>query len=114
MTFEPPKQLHWLVELAIIAAVYVIIFWVLVPLVFGIEINGAIPVIVAATIVGWFMTRRYRKNMEKRLGRKVKGDHELTSISSWMEAASKSEEPGASLAPPEIDPAVKRRDNGHL
>src|SRR5437667_1787897 len=46
----------------------------------------------ALGIVGWFATIRYRRNMEKRLGRKIKGDHELTSISSWMEVESKKED----------------------
>jgi hypothetical protein len=40
-------------------------------------------------ITGWWATRKMRQRMEKRLGRKVKGDHELTSISSWMETSSK-------------------------
>ena len=47
--------------------------------------------IAALAIVGWFGTIKYRRNMEKRLGRKVKGDLELTSITSWMEVASKEE-----------------------
>jgi hypothetical protein len=50
-----------------------------------------VPLMAAAAIVGWLLTRRYRKNMEKRLGRKVRGDHELTSISSWMEASAEDE-----------------------
>lgn len=40
-------------------------------------------------ITGWWATRQLRKRMEKRLGRKVRGEHELTSITSWMEAESK-------------------------
>ena len=87
MTNEQPKELGWLAEGAIVAAVYIIIFWVIIPLVFGVTVNGMIPLMVAVAIVGWLLTRRYRKNMEKRLGRKVRGDHELTSISSWMEAS---------------------------
>jgi len=93
MTDEHPKELGCIVEGVIVAAVYIIIFWVIVPLVFGVRISGAIPIMVAAAIVGWFLTRRYRKNMEQRLGRKVKGDHELTSISSWMEATPEDERP---------------------
>src|SRR6185503_15551882 len=91
MTNEQPKQLGCLAEGAIVAAVYIIIFWVIIPLVFGVIVNGMIPLMVAVTIVGWLLTRRYRKNMEKRLGRKVRGDHELTSISSWMEVSAKDE-----------------------
>ena len=91
MTNEQPKELGWLAEGAIVAAVYIIIFWVIIPLVFGVRVNGMIPLMVAVAIVGWLLTRRYRKNMEKRLGRKVRGDHELTSISSWMEASAEDE-----------------------
>ena len=91
MTNEQPKQLGCLAEGAIVAAVYIIIFWVIIPLVFGVMVNGMIPLMVAVAIVGWLLTRRYRKNMEKRLGRKVRGDHELSSISSWMEVSAKDE-----------------------
>ena len=91
MTNEQPKELGWLAEGAIVAAVYIISFWVIIPLVFGVTVNGMIPLMVAVAIVGWLLTRRYRKNMEKRLGRKVRGDHELTSISSWMEASAEDE-----------------------
>ncbi len=57
-----------------------------------IAIPGPLAWIVALGIAGWFATIRYRRNMQKRLGRKLKGDHELTSLSSWMEADSKSED----------------------
>lgn len=93
MVDENPKELGCIAEAFIVGAVYIIIFAVIVPLVFGVRIGGAIPVMVAAAIVGWFITRRYRKNMERRLGRKVTGDHELTSLSSWMEASKKDERP---------------------
>jgi hypothetical protein len=93
MTNENPKELGCLAEALIIGAVYIIIFAVIIPLIFGVQIGGTIPIMIAAAIVGWFITRRYRKNMERRLGRKVKGDHELTSISSWMEASKKDERP---------------------
>jgi len=93
MTDENPKELGCLAEALIIGAVYIIIFTVIIPLVFGVQIGGTIPIMIAAAIVGWFITRRYRKNIERRLGRKVKGDHELTSISSWMEASIKDEKP---------------------
>jgi peptide subunit release factor RF-3 len=39
--------------------------------------------------VGWWSTRMMKKRMEKRLGREVRGEHELTSITSWMEVESK-------------------------
>ena len=55
-------------------------------------IPGPVLWVAALGIVGWFATIRYRRNMEKRLGRKLKGDHELTSISSWMEAESKKDD----------------------
>ena len=104
MTDEQPKELGCLVEGAIVAAVYIIIFWVIIPLVFGVIINGIIPLVVAVAIVGWLLTRRYRKNMEKRLGRKVRGDHELTSISSWMEVSAKEGKANAAASPPEVNP----------
>jgi len=44
--------------------------------------------------------------MEKRLGRKVRGDHELTSISSWMEVSAKDE--AAHAAP--LDREINSRD----
>lgn len=55
-------------------------------------IPGPILWITVLAIVGWFATIRHRRKMEKRLGRKIKGDHELTSISSWMEVESKEED----------------------
>jgi hypothetical protein len=39
--------------------------------------------------VGWITTHLMKQRMEKRLGRKVRGEHELTSITSWMEAETK-------------------------
>ena len=107
MTNEQPKELGWLAEGAIVAAVYIIIFWVIIPLVFGVIVNGMIPLMVAVAIVGWLLTRRYRKNMEKRLGRKVRGDHELTSISSWMEVSAKDEAASAELLHHEANPSGK-------
>ena len=107
MTNEQPKELGCFVEGAIVAAVYIIIFWVIIPLVFGVIINGMIPLVVAVAIVGWLLTRRYRKNMEKRLGRKVRGDHELTSISSWMEVSSKEEATHAAPLQREMNPPGK-------
>lgn len=107
MTNEQPKELGCLVEGAIVAAVYIIIFWVIIPLIFGVIINGIIPLVVAVAIVGWLLTRRYRKNMEKRLGRKVRGDHELTSISSWMEVSAKDEAARATPVHREMNPPGK-------
>ena len=107
MTNEQPKELGCFAEGAIVAAVYIIIFWVIIPLVFGVIINGIIPLVVAVAIVGWLLTRRYRKNMERRLGRKVRGDHELTSISSWMESSAKDEAARAAPAHREEYPLGK-------
>jgi hypothetical protein len=42
---------------------------------------------IAFGVIGWLATRMYRRGMEKRLGRKIEGEHELTSIASWMEAS---------------------------
>jgi predicted DNA repair protein MutK len=107
MTNEQPKELGCLAEGAIVAEVYIIIFWVIIPLVFGVIINGLIPLVVAVAIVGWLLTRKYRKNMEKRLGRKVRGDHELTSISSWMEVSAKDEAARAAPVHREMNPPGK-------
>ncbi|HEY0319337.1 MAG TPA: DUF4199 domain-containing protein [Pyrinomonadaceae bacterium] len=107
MADDYPRELGCLAEALLIGAVYIIIFAVIIPLVFGVRIGGTIPMLVAAAIVGWFLTRRYRKNMEKRLGRKVKGDHELTSISSWMEASTKEEQTRLTPATPNMSPKEK-------
>jgi ABC-type xylose transport system permease subunit len=74
--------------IAILLAVVVVTFL----LTGRVGIPGPVLWIAALGIVGWFATIRYRRKMEKRLGRKIKGDHELTSISSWMEAESKDED----------------------
>lgn len=67
-----------------------IVFMVVIFLLTGrLGIPGPLLWLAALSIVGWFATIRYRRNMERRLGRKIKGEHELTSISSWMEAESK-------------------------
>jgi hypothetical protein len=52
----------------------------------------SITLLIAFGVIGWLATRIYRMRLEKRLGRKIEGDHELTSIASWMEAA-KDEKP---------------------
>ena len=57
-----------------------------------IVIPGPFVWLIALGIAGWFATIRYRRNMEKRLGRKLKGDHEMTSLTSWMEADSKQDD----------------------
>jgi hypothetical protein len=41
---------------------------------------------------GWWIGRTRRKILEKKLGRGVYGDHELTSLTSWIEASRKDEE----------------------
>jgi heme/copper-type cytochrome/quinol oxidase subunit 2 len=38
-------------------------------------------------VIGWLATRIYKMRLEKRLGRKLQSEHELTSIASWMEAS---------------------------
>ncbi len=38
---------------------------------------------------GWWIGRARRKILERKLGRGVYGDHELTSLTSWMEASRK-------------------------
>ncbi|HEX8633184.1 MAG TPA: hypothetical protein VF703_03430 [Pyrinomonadaceae bacterium] len=52
----------------------------------------SIALFIAFGVIGWLATRIYKTQMEKRLGRKIEGEHELTSIASWMEAA-KEEKP---------------------
>ncbi|HZG51860.1 MAG TPA: hypothetical protein VEZ40_06980 [Pyrinomonadaceae bacterium] len=47
----------------------------------------SIALFIAFGVLGWLATRIYKMHMEKRLGRKIEGEHELTSIASWMEAA---------------------------
>jgi hypothetical protein len=47
----------------------------------------SITLFIAFAAIGWLATRIYKNKMEKRLGRKIEGDHELTSIASWMEAS---------------------------
>jgi hypothetical protein len=50
-----------------------------------------ITLFIVFALIGWLATRLYKNNMEKRLGRKIEGEHELTSITSWMEASAKDE-----------------------
>ena len=44
-----------------------------------------------AMIAGWITTRKLKGKMEKNLGRKLQGKHELTSLKSWMEASQNDE-----------------------
>ena len=74
-------------------------------------IPGPLLWIVALAMVNWLATIKYRRSMEKRLGRKVKGDYELTSISSWMEASSKEERPRVKTASPNITPERSAQKN---
>lgn len=102
-----------LTEILIIAAVYIalstiisMIFWAITG-VFPSRSGGTLILMLAAAIVGWFATLRYKRRMEKQLGRKVKGDHELTSIISWMEASSKEDKPRVTRARPDMNPKEK-------
>lgn len=56
-------------------------------LVFNIRIPIVIPALVIAAIIGWMELRKRRRDMEVHLGREIKGDHELVSLSSWMEVS---------------------------
>ena len=46
-------------------------------------------VLVAVALSSFFVGRVYRKHMERKLGRRLKGEYELTSLSSWMEVSQK-------------------------
>lgn len=46
-------------------------------------------VFVAVALSTFFVGRVYRKHMERKLGRRVKNEYELTSLTSWMEASKK-------------------------
>lgn len=63
---------------AIISAIIILVFNIRIPIV--------IPALVIVSIIGWLELRKRRRDMESHLGREIKGDHELVSLSSWMEA----------------------------
>jgi hypothetical protein len=45
------------------------------------------PVVIASFGISAFLVGRlYRKRLERKLGRRLKSEYELTSLSSWMEA----------------------------
>ncbi len=69
--------------------------------------SGRVGLLIPILIGSWLATRMYRRRMEKQLGRKVRGDHELTSITSWMEAASKDDRPRVTRAHPDMSPKEK-------
>jgi hypothetical protein len=46
-------------------------------------------VFVAIALSSFFVSRIYRKHMERKLGRRLKSEYELTSLASWMEASKK-------------------------
>ncbi|MGH9873881.1 MAG: hypothetical protein ACRD9S_15630 [Pyrinomonadaceae bacterium] len=46
---------------------------------------------VAVALSSFFVGRVYRKHMERKLGRRLKNEYELTSLTSWMEASNKDE-----------------------
>ena len=50
-------------------------------------------IFVAIALSAFFVGRMYRKHMERKLGRRLKNQYELTSLNSWMEASKKEESP---------------------
>lgn len=68
---------------AIISAIIILVFNIRVPIV--------IPALIIVAIIGWLELRKRRRDMESHLGRKIKGNHELVSLSSWMETPEKKE-----------------------
>jgi hypothetical protein len=48
-------------------------------------------IFVAVALSSLFVGRVYRKQMERKLGRRLKNQYELTSLNSWMEASKKDE-----------------------
>lgn len=50
---------------------------------------GPLVWILASAVAGWAVSQRLRKKMGQALGREIRTDMELTSISNWMEIASK-------------------------
>ncbi len=53
------------------------------------RVPGVLLWIIASAIAGWAVSHRLKKKMSAMLGREVRSDMELTSISNWMEIASK-------------------------
>lgn len=43
--------------------------------------------LIGVPIEAWIISRMAKGGMEKKLGRKLKGEHELTSLTSWIEAS---------------------------
>ena len=74
-----------------------ILVFCLINLIFFVLTNGGmillpvkgLPWIVSLGIAGWVVTLIHKRRMQKRLGRKLWGQHELTSLNSWMEVAEK-------------------------
>lgn len=73
----------------VIAAALIALMWVL----GGTQIYlGAFiwPVVIVSVVISSVLVGRvYRKHMERKLGRRLKGEYELTSLSSWMEVSTK-------------------------
>jgi hypothetical protein len=42
-------------------------------------------IFVAVALSSFFVSRIYRKHMERKLGRRLKSEYELTSLTSWIE-----------------------------
>jgi GYF domain 2 len=73
-----------------------ILVFCLINVIFFLLTNGGIlmpvrgiPWIVSLGIAGWVVTLIHKRRMQKRLGRKLWGQYELTSLNSWMEVAEK-------------------------
>src|SRR5438309_1137123 len=49
-------------------------------------------VFVGVALSSFFVSRMYKKHMERKLGRKLKNSYEVTSLTSWMEASKKDDE----------------------
>ena len=50
-------------------------------------------IFVAVALSSFFVGRVYRKHMERKLGRRLRNEYELTSLNSWMEVSKKDEPP---------------------
>lgn len=87
--------------------VYVIIQTVILVITQGtVRVGGVLLALISSILIGRLLTFRYKKGMEKRLGREVK-EHELTSITSWMEASTKEERPRVVPVRPDMSPKEK-------
>ena len=86
------ERAGWVIAIPVglvIAAAVIAFLWAL----GGTEIylgQLVLPVVLVSFAISSFLVGRvYRKHMEKKLGRRVKGEHELTSLRSWMDVSEK-------------------------